>query len=132
MFNTPTLPVQLEIQLITMSLSLFNTIDIIEIMENAIERMRPPEDIRDKLDLGYRLENQSVILFEIRPKFNDPSIKMELDFAKATFVKSTNKWRIYWMRGNLKWDSYEPEPESNNLHDFLKKVNEDKYHCFFG
>lgn len=46
-----------------MSLSLFNTLDVIEIMENAIERMRPPEDIRDKLDLGYRIENQSIILF---------------------------------------------------------------------
>ena len=61
-----------------MSLSLFNTIDIIEIMENAIERMRPPKDIRDKLDLGYRIDNQSIILFEIHPKYNDPTIKIEL------------------------------------------------------
>ena len=115
-----------------MSLSLFNTIDVIEIMENAIERMRPPEEIRDNLDLGYRIDNQSVILIEIRPKFNDLSIKIELAFAKATFVKSNNKWRIYWKRGNLKWHSYNPEPESKNLHDFLKIVFEDKYHCFFG
>ena len=115
-----------------MSLSIFNTIDIIEIMENAIEKMRPPEDIRDKLDLGYRIDNQSIVLFEIRPKCNDQSIKVELDFAKATFVKSSNKWRIYWMRGNLKWDQYEPEPVTNNLHGFLKIVIEDKYHCFFG
>lgn len=115
-----------------MSLSLFNTIDIIEIMENAMERMRPPEDIRDKLDLGYKIDNQSIILFEIRPKYTDPTIKMEFDFAKATFVKSTNNWRIYWMRGNLKWSQYDPEPASNDLHGFLKIVNEDKHNCFFG
>lgn len=115
-----------------MSLSLFNTIDIIEIMENAIEKMRPPEDIRDKLDLGYRIENQSVIVFEIRPRFDEPSIKKELDCAKATFVKSSNNWKIYWMRGNLKWDIYGPEPEAKDLKVFMKIVKEDKHFCFFG
>jgi hypothetical protein len=115
-----------------MSLSLFNTVDIIEVMENAIEKMRPPEDIRDKLDLNYRIENQSIILCEVRPKFNDPKTKMEFAFAKATFVKTTNKWRIYWMRGNLKWSLYDPEKEVDNLHEFMRIIQEDKYHCFFG
>lgn len=29
-----------------------NTVDIIEVMENYIETMRPPKEIRDKLDIS--------------------------------------------------------------------------------
>lgn len=34
-----------------------------------MEARRPPVHIRKDLDFGYRIENQSVLLFEIRPEF---------------------------------------------------------------
>jgi hypothetical protein len=34
------------------------------------------------------------------------------------------------MRANLKWDSYDPKPIVQNIGDFLKTVEEDKYGCF--
>ena len=52
-----------------MTLDIFKTVDIIEIMENFTEERRPPTEIRDELDLSYKIENQSIIIFEIRPKF---------------------------------------------------------------
>lgn len=115
-----------------MPLDLTNTVDIIELMENYIQRIRPPENIREKLDVNYRIENQSIILFEIRPRFQDPDNKIELDYAKATYVKSTNCWKVYWMRANLKWALYDLKPEVSNLKDFTNLVDEDKYHCFKG
>lgn len=33
-----------------------------------IERRRPPARMRDQLDFGYRIEGQSVLFFEIRPR----------------------------------------------------------------
>ena len=33
-----------------------------------MQRRRPPPEIRPKLDLGFRIEGQSVELFEIRPR----------------------------------------------------------------
>ena len=41
-----------------MSLDVMNSVEIIEIMENYIAKNRPPKEIRDKLDINYRLENQ--------------------------------------------------------------------------
>jgi len=115
-----------------MALNLSNTIDIIELMENYIERTRPPEHIRHDLDIGYRIDNQSIILFEIRPAFRNPMELQESPYAKATYVKAENKWKVYWMRGNLKWTLYDPKPKVKNLKDFLKLVAEDKFHCFKG
>jgi hypothetical protein len=48
-----------------MSLALLNIVEVIEIMENYVESIRPPESIRDKLDITYRIEDQSVILQEV-------------------------------------------------------------------
>jgi hypothetical protein len=104
--------------------------------EKAIEKFmakhRPPAHIRNKLDFGSRIENQSVEIFEIRPQWNNPSNKMEAAVAKALYVKTQNHWKIFWQRSDLKWHSYEPLPTVTRLEDFLKAVGEDQYHCFFG
>jgi hypothetical protein len=97
-----------------------------------IERRRPPPHIRQQLDLGYRLEGQSVELFEIRPHWDGRSGKLETPVAKATFVRAQNVWRIYWMRQDLRWHAYEPNPEVQSLEKFLAIVDRDEYCCLFG
>ena len=47
---------------ISMAIDILQTVDIIEIMENYLEDARPPEEIRKQLDIGYRIEDQSVLL----------------------------------------------------------------------
>jgi hypothetical protein len=34
-------------------------------LDAFIEKRRPPEEIRDELDLGYRLEGEIIQIFEI-------------------------------------------------------------------
>jgi len=101
-------------------------------IEKFLEKRRPPAYIRDKLDIGYLLEGQSVEIFEIRPVWNDPSEKMEASIAKATYVKSNDQWKVYWMRADLKWHGYEPCPVVKTLEEFLQIVDEDQYGCFWG
>jgi hypothetical protein len=101
-------------------------------LEKFIQRVRPSEEIRNQLDISYKIENQSVIIHEIRPQFDNPMIKIFPDVAKATFVKSKNIWKVYWMRADLRWHGYGPCPIVSNLSDFLKLVDEDSYSCFWG
>lgn len=115
-----------------MALDIMTAVDTIETMENYISRNRPPKEIRNELDINYRIENQSIILFEIRPIWNDKTKYLNHDFAKTTFVKGSNKWKIYWLRGNLKWALYEPKSEVKKLSDFLKEIEQDKFGCFRG
>lgn len=97
-----------------------------------IEKRRPPLHIRSKLDFGFRIFGQSVELFEIRPQWDRPEIKRENSFAKATFVRTQGVWKVYWMRADLKWHSYEPAPEVAAIDEFLAVVQKDEYGCFFG
>ena len=93
---------------------------------------QPPVEIRAKLDFGYELEGQSVILTEIRPLYTNPEQVKSYGYAKATFVKSSNVWKIYWLRASGKWDPYDPQLQVKTLEDFLKIVEEDRYGCFHG
>jgi hypothetical protein len=106
--------------------------EIIEEMERFLSRIRPPEAIRSQLDIGYRIEDQSILVLEIRPRWDKPEIRLEMPIAKTTFVKARNHWKVYWMRGNLKWESYPPQPTVKHLAEFTKLVEEDDHYCFWG
>ena len=52
--------------------------------------------------------------------------------AKATFVRTKSRWRVFWMRRDLQWHGYEPNAEVHSLEAFLHVVDRDEYGCFFG
>ena len=62
-------------------------------LEAFMAMRRPPVQIRPQLDLGYRVENQSIEIFEIRPQWQNPSETMELPVAKTSYVKAKNCWK---------------------------------------
>ena len=115
-----------------MAVSEFETKRIEKIMEGYLERTRPPVHIRNELDIAYRIDNQSIELFEVRPAFQNPNQKIEHAIAKATYVKRAKEWRLYWMRADLKWHRYEPVPEVDSLEEFLEAIEEDAHGCFYG
>ncbi|MBI9019113.1 MAG: DUF3024 domain-containing protein [Phycisphaerae bacterium] len=115
-----------------MSFTQFERKRIEALTDEFIESRRPPAELRDKIDLGFRLEKQSVIIFEIRPVWNDPSKVIEPMVAKATYVKRQNAWKIYWQRADMKWHSYDPLPEVEHFEEFLEAVGADDYCCFWG
>lgn len=97
-----------------------------------VGKRRPPENIRDKADLGFRIKGQHVEIFEIRPIWDDPSQIVEESVAKATYVKSKKCWKIYWMRADLKWHRYDPVPEVEDIEEFFHIVDDDEFCCFWG
>jgi len=115
-----------------MAIESLTTLEIIEVMENFLTHNRPPEDIRAQLDITYQIENQSVVIYEVRPKWNDPKIIRQHPIAKTTWVKSSNHWKVFWQRADLKWHSYSPKPTVKKLQDFVRLVEEDTHHCFWG
>ncbi len=97
------------------------------------EEVRPADlEIRKKLDMGFTWEKNKAVLFEIRPLWNDESQIVHGEFAKISYVKSSNTWKLYWMRASGKWELYEPHPTGSSIHELLDVVKEDAYSCFFG
>ncbi|MFT7673445.1 MAG: hypothetical protein ACI845_001856 [Gammaproteobacteria bacterium] len=101
-------------------------------LEKFLVAKRPPAHVRNQLDFGYRIENQSVELIEIRPDWREPEKKMEQPFAKAMYVKNEKLWKIYRQGQDLKWHSYQPAPSVQYFEEFLTIVSEDANACFFG
>ncbi|HOP40539.1 MAG TPA: DUF3024 domain-containing protein [Geobacteraceae bacterium] len=115
-----------------MALSEFEIKRCEKLLGAYLEKHRPPVEIRNELDLGYRMEGQSIEIFEIRPAWRRPEIKIEDSVAKATYVKTDKIWKIFWKRADSKWHRYQPAPQVKTLEGFLAVVEKDEFGCFFG
>ncbi|MEO6733237.1 MAG: DUF3024 domain-containing protein [Ferruginibacter sp.] len=115
-----------------MAIDILKTVEIIEALENFVYRKRPPENIRHEVDISYKIDNQSVIIYELRPAMLSPNEMREYNIAKATFLKNKNCWKVFWLRADSKWHSYKPNPTVKDLIEFIQLVEEDKHYCFWG
>ena len=116
-----------------MAFSEFETRRLEKLIDAFVEQRRPPPHIRPELDLGFRIAGQGVEIFEIRPRWRGkPGEIMEQPVAKATYVRTQEVWRVFWMRADLKWHGYSPAPHVPTVEKFLALVAEDRHACFFG
>ncbi len=103
-------------------------------IKKFVESRRPPEELREKVDLQYTFDPQTmtVEIFHLRSNFLRPEEKVKSPIVKAKFVKSRNIWKVYWMRASGKWEGYEPAPEVATLRAFIEVVDADEWGCFWG
>ena len=105
------------------------TIDFFETqIESFVEGIRPAEEIRDKLDLGYKYENWTFEIFELSAAWDNKKQKIECSVVKCRYIISKSVWKLYWMRASGKWESYRPNTEVNEVLEIIKK---DHYGCFW-
>ncbi len=91
-----------------------------------------PVHLRDKLRLEYSIKGHEVVIVERRPQWDDPSRWIESPTAKVKYIRSANKWRLYWMRADMKWHEYPGLSSSNRLDDLVQEIDADPFACFFG
>lgn len=110
-----------------------SSIDINEVtLQKYVDKLRPEDDkIRKQLDFSYTYKSKVATVFEIRPRWDDPSQIQQIPFLKIRYYKSLNCWKLYWMRTSGKWELYEPFPSATHLNKILKVVEEDKHGCFY-
>lgn len=49
--------------------------------------------------------------------------------AKLQYIISRDRWKLYWMRADLKWHGY---AEYRTLHEALTEIKTDPNNCFWG
>ena len=103
-----------------------------ETIKEFVERMRPPENLRNQVDIHYTFENNELVLFEVRPLLNKSKKIISSPFARTKYITSSETWKLYWMRASGEWDIYEPQPTINDIREFFQIVQQDKHYCFFG
>jgi len=113
-------------------IEILQTAEVIEACENLLQKRRPPEEMRHQVDLAYKIENQSVLIFEIRSRWDRKNEFIESPIAKTTWVKAKRHWKVFWLRADLKWHVYKPVPAVKTIYDFIELVDQDKLSCFWG
>lgn len=93
---------------------------------------RIPHEIRDKVTLSFEVQKNSLILFENRPRYNDPTRWLSVSIAKFTYVVKSREWRLFYQDRNLKWRSYFPLPRAERLPDLIKEVELDPNCIYWG
>lgn len=83
------------------------------VVGDFVEQHRPRPEIRDRLDIVYTVEGQSVSIQEDRVLYDDSRILEPV--AKTTWVRAQRVWKIYWMCADLEWHSYQPIPRVRTL-----------------
>ncbi len=97
-----------------------------------LAKRRPPEAIRSKLDFRADITGSDVVVVEVRPAYSNPAHLIEHPVAKVKWVGTRKVWRLFWMRADSKWHSYEPKPEAPTIEAILSEVDRDPHGCFFG
>lgn len=98
-----------------------------------LARRRPPVELRAEVDVGWRLKGHSVEIFTVRPAFRGgPGEMLEIPVAKATWIATQTLWKIYWMRGDLRWHGYIEKPSVRHVEAFFDLVDQDPLGCFWG
>ena len=97
-------------------------------------RAKSPPHIADQLRFEYEISGHNAIVWEIRPVYFDPSRETKHGVAKFQYIRSRNTWKLYWMRADLKWHGYDPDPKQklNELQEQIEEVERDPYGAFFG
>lgn len=93
---------------------------------------RSPVHLKDKLCLTYTVKNHEVVIIERRPRWDNQTEWTELPVAKLKFIRTAAKWRLYWMRADMKWHEYPGLSSSNRLSDLVQEIDTDPLACFFG
>ena len=93
---------------------------------------KTPQHCSDQLKFDYRVNGHDVLLVEIRPRWDNPQEKIEMDVAKLKFNRTKNIWTLYWKRASGKWLTYKGSGLKTSLDGLMKEIAEDCYGCFFG
>lgn len=115
-----------------MSFTTEERIHIEKLVAAFVRKHRPKPQLRSALDLGYRIHEQSVEIFEIRPTWRDASARIEIPIAKTTYVRTRLCWRVLCQMRGPNWSCYAPCPEVARIEEFFDLVEQDKTGCFFG
>jgi hypothetical protein len=107
-------------------------IELIDKVVGGLCREMNRPEFKDELSIEYRIDRQDIIIFERRPTYQQPTKTTDTPAAKLKYLRTKNEWRLFWMRGDLKWHAYNAKKKSVKLSNLVAEIKSDPYGCFWG
>ena len=99
---------------------------------NSYCDQRIPRQIRDELELRFRFEGNSIILYERRPAWNRPGEWTESVVAKFRYFVGRHEWVLYCRERHERWKRYDLIGASRVFEDLLSEIDDDPTGIFWG
>jgi hypothetical protein len=93
---------------------------------------RVPAAARSEVRVGYRVDGNTVILYEERPAFRPPHDWKETAVAKFRYAGTQGEWRLYCQHRDLRWHAYQARPASSSFAKLLDEIDADPSGIFWG
>jgi hypothetical protein len=93
---------------------------------------RVPIMLRDRIVLQFRFLGSSVVLFEKRPMFDDPTRWIENSVAKFRFDPARRLWRLLCADRYGSWHLFRGVPPTASFGRLLEEVAADRTCVFWG
>jgi len=87
-----------------------------------IEKKRPPERLRSRVDLRASIGLSDVVISIWR---DDDAGVRETPVARMRWFNSRKIWRLFWRHDDGTWKAYEPYPEASRIATHLRTIEED-------
>lgn len=100
-----------------------------KVLSEYCARRTNPE-VRDQLEIVYRLEGDCACVAERRPDWMNASIVRDHDVAKFRFVMKDRAWTLYWRDRNLAWHRFPDRAPTREIGELLAIVDSDP--IFYG
>ena len=115
-----------------MALTPFQLAECLREVGTFMQELRPPKEIRDKLDYSMDIRGSEVILSSVRSHYDGSPGKNQFPVAKAKWVATRKEWQLYWQRADCKWHVYDAGRQLRTIREALAEVRRDPHCCFFG
>lgn len=114
-----------------MALSAIQVAEVSDLLSRYSDARVPP-GVREEIRLGFRINGNSVTLFETRPRFQRPEEWAESPVARFRYNKSQSEWALFWRDRNQRWHRYDLKRPSKRLQTLLNEVDRDPTGIFWG
>ena len=104
----------------------------IDKIEKYIQDKRPPEELRGKVDLAFKIDGKEIEIYEIRPHWKEKDLILNHSIAKVKYIKTKKRYNVYWMPSDMTWHQYEPNMTVRYISKFLQILENDAHGCFWG
>ena len=92
----------------------------------------PRPEVRAQLRHGFRVDGNSVELFESRPAYVPPHDWRDSGVAKFRYVHGRGVWQLLCQHRDLRWHRYRRLPEAPSIDRLLAEVEADPTGIFWG
>jgi hypothetical protein len=91
-----------------------------------------PPHVRDQIQVSYKIQNDTITIYESRPHWQKPDVWTERTIAQFRYNTKDKLWTLYNSDRNNRWHKHPATGPAATLDPLLEKLDNDPAGIFWG